>query len=271
MSRHQAATSLVAGLAIIAAAPLTYWATQPAPAGQTVSTVNAAAAAALATFSPVTSGASGTSREPAAPAASGSSIVTSSHGPDATRGSSTSTWPGRSGSAPAPAGKPSTSATKPPPAPAAAPAGTPVRIEVPALGVDATIVPVGVDSAGAMQIPQDVSTIGWYRFGPAPGARTGSAVLSGHVDDYRQGVGVFANLGSLGPGDEVIVVDQTGDPRTFSVISREEWHKGEVPMNRLFDRGGKPRLVLITCGGSFNSSTLGYDDNIAVTAVPIAG
>ena len=95
-------------------------------------------------------------------------------------------------------------------------------------------------------------------------------MLSGHVDDYRQGAGVFARIGDLGPGDVVRVVDDAGVSREFSVLSREEWNKGEVPLDRLFDRGGDPRLVLITCGGSFNNSTLGYDDNIAITAVPIS-
>ena len=95
-------------------------------------------------------------------------------------------------------------------------------------------------------------------------------MLSGHVDDYRQGVGVFGRIGDLGPGDPVRVVDDAGVTREFSVLSREEWSKGDVPLDRIFDRGGDPRLVLITCGGSFNSSTLGYDDNIAITAVPVS-
>lgn len=145
-----------------------------------------------------------------------------------------------------------------------------MRIELPTLGVDTDVVPVGVDSEGLMEIPEDVATVGWYRFGPVPGAAAGSAVLSGHVDDYRQGQGVFARIGDLGPGDVVRVVDETGVSREFTVLSREEWSKGEVPLDRLFDRGGGSRLVLITCGGSFNSSSLGYDDNIAITAVPVS-
>jgi hypothetical protein len=144
-------------------------------------------------------------------------------------------------------------------------------VQIPALGVDSSIVPIGVDDNGQLDIPDDVRTVGWYRFGPAPGAAQGSAVLTGHVDDDRQGAGALAELGSLQPGDTVTVTDATGTSRTFSVLSREEWHKGEVPLDRLFDRGGDPRLVLITCGGPFNTSTLGYDDNIAVTAVPTGG
>jgi sortase (surface protein transpeptidase) len=164
------------------------------------------------------------------------------------------------------------------PAQAAEPAATalpaaaaPVRVDVPALGVDTAVIPVGVDDDGQLEVPEDVNTVGWYQFGPAPGAPAGSAVLTGHVDDVRQGVGVFGRIGDLGPGDAVTVTDAGGVARNFTVLSREEWNKTEVPLDRLFDRAGEPRLVLITCGGAFDNSTLGYDDNIAITAVPAAG
>ena len=262
MSRRRAATGLAAGLAVIVVAPVIWWVTQPEPAGQTVTTVNAAAAAELALPSPMTSGASGmasVSSEPS-PTVSSQEPVSS---PGSVEPAPAPTTPEPTSSEPAPPAAPAE-----PVAPAAPAATAPVRIELPALGVDTVVVPVGVDSEGLMEIPEDVDTVGWYRFGPAPGATTGSAVLSGHVDDYRQGAGVFARLGDLGPGDLVRVVDESGVGREFSVLAREEWSKGEVPLDRVFDRGGDSRLVLITCGGSFNSSTLGYDDNIAITAVP---
>ena len=78
----------------------------------------------------------------------------------------------------------------------AAPA-PPVRVRLPALGVDAPVTPVGVDDRGRMDVPFDIRTVGWYRFGPGPGATTGSAVLSGHVDDRDQGYGAFHRLGDL--------------------------------------------------------------------------
>ena len=273
MSRRQAATGLAAGLALIVAAPLVWLATQPDPAGQTVSSVNAAAAAALASPTPVTSGAPGTGGPSTGPSAETAADRTVTNAdPPTSSGSGTAAATPVPTPVQSPAGTPEPAPEPPPaPAPAAAPvAGPPARIELPALGVDTVIVPVGVDSSGEMEVPQDVSTVGWYRFGPAPGSAAGSAVLSGHVDDYRQGVGVFARIGELGPGDLVRVVDDAGVSREFSVLSREEWSKGDVPLDRLFDRGGSSRLVLITCGGSFNNSTLGYDDNIAITAVPIS-
>jgi sortase (surface protein transpeptidase) len=123
---------------------------------------------------------------------------------------------------------------------------------IPTLDVDAPVIPTGVDPDGYAEIPQDVNLVGWYRFGPVPGAG-GSAVLVGHV------------------GDEVVVADGTGTQQQFSVVAREQWDKAETPLDRLFDRSGSPRLVLITCGGSFDPDQLGYRDNIAVTAVPVGG
>ncbi len=142
-----------------------------------------------------------------------------------------------------------------------------VRIVVPKLSVDAPVLPMGVNDAGLMEIPQDVSQVGWYEYGPVPGSSGGSSVLTGHVDEATQGPGVFMQLGDLEPGDEFSIVDDVGTSRTFSVIAREEWPKPEVPLGRIFDRGGESRVVLITCGGSFDPDVLGYDDNIAVTAV----
>jgi sortase (surface protein transpeptidase) len=248
----------------MAAAPIVWWATQPAPAGEKVTTINAAAAVELVSTS--------TRQLPVQPS---TALATPSQpaSSEPTNTDPTVTEPAVAEPAvaePAVAEPPAPSSPPPAPAPAQpSPPAPPVRIELPSLGVDTAIVPVGVNSDGLMDIPPDVSTVGWYRFGPAPGAAAGSAVLSGHVDDHLQGVGVFGRIGDLGPGDAVRIVDEAGVTRDFSVLSREEWSKGEAPLDRIFDRGGSPRLVLITCGGSFNSSTLGYDDNVAITAVPV--
>ncbi len=136
--------------------------------------------------------------------------------------------------------------------------------------MSAPVVPVGVSESGAMAIPHAVGTVGWYRYGTVPGSTTGSAVFSGHVDAADQGVGVFARIGDLGPGDVIEVTDTAGVTRPFRVVAREEWTKGRVPLDRLFDRTGRLRIVLITCGGSYDQQALSYDDNIAVTAVPAA-
>ena len=62
-------------------------------------------------------------------------------------------------------------ATADPVAPTAAPAvAPPARLEVPGLGLAAPVDPMGIAGDGQMALPEDVDRVGWYRFGPEPGA-----------------------------------------------------------------------------------------------------
>lgn len=153
-------------------------------------------------------------------------------------------------------------------APAAARATpAPVRISVPAQGVDAPVDAVGIDPDGQMELPEDVSRVGWYRFGPEPGAG-GSAVLAGHVDDREQGPGALFRLRDAAVGDELTVTDAAGTATRWRVVSRELITKQVLPVERLFARDGAPRLTLITCGGPFLPEYRSYSDNVVVVAEP---
>ena len=153
------------------------------------------------------------------------------------------------------------------PAPAVdAPA--PVRLQVPALGVDTAVDPVGVEDDGQMSIPVDVDRVGWYRFGPVPGV-DGSAVIAGHVDDREQGLGVMAPLRGAEVGTEVAVTDAAGTTTRWRVVARELISKQVLPLDRLFTRTGPPHLVLITCGGPFLPEFRSYRDNVVVIAEPL--
>ena len=160
---------------------------------------------------------------------------------------------------------PATAGAKPP---ARQVVAVPVRIQIPALGVDAAVEPEGVDGHGEMAIPEDVRTIGWYRFGPAPGAAAGSAVLVGHVDSAEQGLGAFFGLPNLRRGDVISVTSADARVHRFRVVAREEFDKSVVPLASIFARDGAPRLTLVTCGGSFDRAARSYRDNIVVTAEP---
>jgi sortase (surface protein transpeptidase) len=142
----------------------------------------------------------------------------------------------------------------------------PIRMVIPAIGVRAPIVPVGVEPAGAMEVPARVDTVGWFRFGPSPGG-PGSALLVGHVDSRAQGAGVFYRLSELGPG-RVIRVRLSGSAwETFEVVSRSLVPKDRLP-RAIFARDGDPLLTLITCGGVFDPSAGAYTHNVLVAAVP---
>jgi sortase (surface protein transpeptidase) len=150
----------------------------------------------------------------------------------------------------------------------AAAAVVPVRVRLPSIGVDAPVVAVGVDARGEMEVPLDVRTAGWYRFGPAPGDAAGSSVLSGHVDDREQGPGAFYRLADLAPGDPVQVVAASGRALDFRVRDVRSLPKVGLPVDELFARDGPPRLTLVTCGGPFDRATRSYVDNVVVTALP---
>lgn len=143
----------------------------------------------------------------------------------------------------------------------------PVRLVVPALGVDTAVDPVGVESDGQMTVPAEVDRVGWYRFGPAPGAE-GSAVLAGHVDSWDQGLGALAPLREAAVDDEVQVTDAAGTTTRWRVVSRELLEKEALPLDTVFARTGAPRLVLVTCGGEYLPDLRSYRENVVVVAVP---
>ena len=152
-----------------------------------------------------------------------------------------------------------------PTAPRTVPA--PVRISSASLGVDAPVDAVGIAPDGQMELPEDVSRVGWYRFGPEPGAQ-GSAVLAGHVDDRQQGPGALFRLRDAAVGDELTVTDAAGTATRWRVVSRELITKQVLPVDRIFARDGAPRLTLITCGGPFLPEYRSYRDNVVVVAEP---
>ncbi|MEP6980636.1 MAG: class F sortase [Nakamurella sp.] len=271
MSRRQAGISLATGLVLLIAAAVAWAGLTPDPAGETVTEMNAAAARALSDPAavpdvPVSASAS------AVPAA-GEVVSPPADGPLSAAAPVADPSKSGDGSATGAAPEPVVPQPEVPepvvPEPVVPRPAAPVRLQLPQLGIDNPVIPVGVTDTGDLEIPKDVKEVGWYRFGPAPGASMGSAVLTGHVDDARQGAGPLSRLGELIEGDRVTVVDETGASRVFTVLAREEWSKSAVPMDRLFDRGGSPRLVLITCGGAFDSGTGHYEDNVAITAVPV--
>lgn len=146
---------------------------------------------------------------------------------------------------------------------------TPVRVRIPAIDVDAEIISVGIDKNLAVEVPENIFTVGWYKLGPVPGAQMGSAVLVGHRDGAVDGAGVFYDLGRLRPGDVVTVFDAMGERLRYEVVAREVIDKDVMPMAELFSPYGQPLLTLISCGGSYDRSNGGYQANVVVTAVPV--
>jgi hypothetical protein len=145
----------------------------------------------------------------------------------------------------------------------------PTRLEVPALGIDVSVQPVGLDGQGRMGLFDDPAIAAWYRWGPAPASAAGSTFIATHVDSLVYDVLPFARLRDAAPGTEVIVTDAAGIRHAYAVQSLQVTEKADVDWDAAFDRSGAPRLTLVTCGGEFDYENRRYLSNLVVTATPV--
>ena len=143
----------------------------------------------------------------------------------------------------------------------------PTRIRVGAISLEAEVIPVGVDETSQFDVPA-ATTVGWYRYGAAPG-QPGASVLAAHVD-FSGARGAFYDLSKLKAGDRVEVQMDDGATLQFTVTGVYEVQKHELPAEELFRKNGTPVLNLITCGGTFNPQKHSYNANVVVTAEPAA-
>ncbi|MEU0254530.1 class F sortase [Streptomyces sp. NPDC006184] len=168
---------------------------------------------------------------------------------------------------PASAAAPDTSAA--PDTFAAAPVTLPFsavdRVRIPAIQVDAPVMPVGLDADGwvAAPPPENPGMAGWFTGAVSPGEK-GTAVVVGHVDN-KQGPAVFYGLGALKKGNRVEVVRQDGRTAVFEVYGVEVFEKNNFPGDRVYGSKGRSELRVITCGGGFSKQN-GYDGNVVVFA-----
>ncbi|MEU5533461.1 class F sortase [Streptomyces sp. NPDC020362] len=151
------------------------------------------------------------------------------------------------------------------PAPAALPFSAADRIRIPAIQVDAPVVPVGLDEQGWVGAPppDDPNLAGWFTGAVSPGEK-GTAVIVGHVDN-KQGPAVFYGLGGLQKGGRVDVLRKDGRTAVFEIYGVELFAKSSFPGDRVYGSKGTPELRVITCGGGF-SKQHGYEGNVVVFA-----
>jgi sortase (surface protein transpeptidase) len=144
------------------------------------------------------------------------------------------------------------------------PTSEPTRIAIPALGTSSSVMELGLERDGEMEVPPGAHPAGWFDRSPTPGA-LGPAVLAAHVD-WAGEPGAFAGIDELVPGDEVVVDRADGTTAVFTVDRVEEHPKEEFPADDVYGDIDHAGLRLITCGGSFDSSSGDYRSNVVVFA-----
>ncbi len=139
----------------------------------------------------------------------------------------------------------------------------PVRLQIPAIGVDSTLMPLGLNPDGTMQVPPSGFPAGWYTGAPTPG-ELGPAIIAGHVD--WNGPAVFYELRRVAPGDTISVTRADTGVAVFRVTRVAEYPKDAFPTALVYGNIDHAGLRLITCGGSWDATTHHYEDNTVVFA-----
>jgi sortase (surface protein transpeptidase) len=140
----------------------------------------------------------------------------------------------------------------------------PTSIAIPAIGVNAPLISLGLNPDGSLEVPTDFGEAGWYEQGPEPG-EFGPAVIAGHVDSYT-GPAVFYRLPELNVGDQIAVGREDGTTVRFLVNRVTDWPKTSFPTHQVYGDTSGSVLRLVTCSGSFDESTGHYVDNTIVYA-----
>lgn len=140
----------------------------------------------------------------------------------------------------------------------------PVRVEVPAIGVDSDLMDLGLRDNGTLEVPPEGFPAGWFTGAPTPG-EIGPAIIVGHVD-WGGEPGVFYALHELKAGDEITVTREDGSTAVFRVTEVAEYPKDDFPTELVYGDLDYAGLRLITCGGVFDPVTGNYEDNIIAFA-----
>ncbi|WP_286170852.1 class F sortase [Bacillus sp. NTK071] len=142
---------------------------------------------------------------------------------------------------------------------------SPVKVEIPAIDVAATIENVGILENGQMGVPENMNEVGWFEPGFKPGTE-GNAVLAGHVDS-KEGPAIFFYLDKLAEGDEIMLTGKDGEKLTFVVTGKESYPYQNSPIEKIFGSTESRSLNLITCTGTFNRSKGTHEERLVVSTV----
>ena len=143
----------------------------------------------------------------------------------------------------------------------------PVAVRIPAIGVDARIIWLGLGDDHIVNVPS-LSTpmlTSWFDGGVTPG-QVGPAVLFGHVDSAVTGPAVFYRLGDLRPGNLIYVTREDRRTAVFQVDAVDLYSESSFPDSTIYGTTGEPVLRLITCGGDFDTQTHLYLDRTVAYA-----
>jgi sortase (surface protein transpeptidase) len=148
------------------------------------------------------------------------------------------------------------------------PASPPTSIDIPAIQVHSTVIPIGKAPDGTLAVPQpgpDLNKAAWYDESVTPG-QAGPSVIEGHIDSVN-GPSVFYQLGAVRLGNSVRITRRDGSVAIFTVNAVRSYPShAAFPTSAVYGADlSHPTLRLITCS-NFDNATGHYIGNTVVFA-----
>lgn len=143
-------------------------------------------------------------------------------------------------------------------------ADMPRFLSIAKINLKARILPMGINSEGAVQAPVNIYDSGWYKGGAKPGT-PGASFIDAHASgSTRQGL--FAYLDTLKNGDTVSVEQGDGEIFNYKVVQVETVARDAVDMDKALKvyGGASEGLNLMTCTGKWIANEKTYDKRVVV-------
>jgi len=147
--------------------------------------------------------------------------------------------------------------------PGGIPQGLPVRLKIPAIGVDSAIEDALITADGRMDVPAGSVNVAWFSLGPQPG-QVGSAVIGGHYGVNHDIPFVFYKLDQVKIGDKLYIIDDESNTLEFVVKSIKSFDRNADATTVFTSDDGLSHLNLITCEGIWNQVNGSYPLRLVV-------
>jgi hypothetical protein len=149
------------------------------------------------------------------------------------------------------------------------PKSIPTHLSIASQQIDTDLTPVGLNDDGSLQLPPVLEWVaGWYKYSPTPG-ELGPAVIAGHVDSYEN-ISVFWRLRYVVAGDIIDVTRTDGTVAHFRVTQLAQYDQHTFPTEQVYGNTKDAELRVITCGGTFDTTTGHYTENTVLYATLVS-
>ncbi|MBT2444480.1 class F sortase [Streptomyces sp. ISL-36] len=152
-----------------------------------------------------------------------------------------------------------------PPAAGSSRQSPPVSVRGPH-GFHAPVTPVAATADGGLGLPDGGDRGGWWALGAAAGSAEGTVLIAGHVDTAA-GLGAFAALHHLAPGERIEVIGADRHTYRYTITARRTYRRDALPADLFLPRGAH-RIALVTCAGAYDEDNRLYSHNLVLYGTP---